>query len=212
MVQEFNQGRLLMYRIGNMGRFGNNAYVIADATTRDAIVVDAPEESEKILPYLKGLNVQRIAMTHRHADHWAGLDTVLREVDCPICCHAEDVTGRAVQSTLSDGELIQLGAINVQVLFTPGHTPGSICFVAGSRLISGDTLFLGGPGRTSKPEDLKQELESIRSKLFVLPDATVVHPGHGEDTTIGDAKREYAVFASREHPADLHGDVTWLNS
>ena len=212
MFQEFTEGRLVLFRIGSLGRYGNNAYVIADAMTKDAVIVDAPEESEKVLPYLKGLRVQRIAMTHRHADHWAGLDVVLSEANCPVCCHAEDVTDRTVQSTLSDGEVIQLGGVNVRVLFTPGHTPGSICFVAGSRLISGDTLFQGGPGRTGRAEDLATELESIRSKLFALPDATVVHPGHGDDTTIGDARREYAIFASREHPADLHGDVTWLGS
>jgi glyoxylase-like metal-dependent hydrolase (beta-lactamase superfamily II) len=102
----------------------------------------------------------------------------------------------------------------VRVIHTPGHTPGSICLLVPSRdggdiLISGDTLFPGGPGRSDSPEALRQMIASITSRLLVLPEDTAVYPGHGDNTTIADAKREYAVYASKEHPADQHGDVTW---
>ncbi|HLB28995.1 MAG TPA: MBL fold metallo-hydrolase, partial [Dehalococcoidia bacterium] len=92
---------------------------------------------------------------------------------------------------------------------TPGHTPGSLCFSYGRHLIAGDTLFPGGPGHSDSPQDLRQEIDSIVSKLYVLPDNTIVCPGHGPNTTIGRSRAEYAVFASRPHPPDLCGDVLW---
>jgi glyoxylase-like metal-dependent hydrolase (beta-lactamase superfamily II) len=158
------------------------------------------------------LNVQGIAITHRHGDHWGGLDALVEATKAPVYCHSDDVTNREVAGMLADGREIAAGSVRLRVLHTPGHTPGSICFVVGGHLLSGDTLFPGGPGRTMRPEDLKQEIESITARLFVLPEATQVHPGHGDDTTIAAAKREHAVFASKPHPAELAGDVTWLNS
>ena len=95
------------------------------------------------------------------------------------------------------------------VIHTPGHTPGSCCFLVGRHLISGDTLFPGGPGRTSGPQELQQTIASITGSLYTLPDDTIVLPGHGDDTTIGRSRQEYDVFTSRSHPADLHGDVLW---
>jgi glyoxylase-like metal-dependent hydrolase (beta-lactamase superfamily II) len=101
----------------------------------------------------------------------------------------------------------------VRVLHTPGHTPGSICLLAPASghnvLISGDTLFPGGPGRSDSNAALNEMIASIASRLLPLPENTVVMPGHGDDTTIAASKREYEVFASKEHPADLRGDVLW---
>jgi glyoxylase-like metal-dependent hydrolase (beta-lactamase superfamily II) len=210
MTQEYRDGSTLIRKFGPLGPFANNAYVIADTGTGEAIVVDAPQESEKVLPGLEGLRVLRIVVTHRHGDHWGGIDVLRGATAAPVFCHPDDATGREVAGTVAHGEVLRAGAASVTVLHTPGHTPGSICLLIGDYLISGDTLFPGGPGRTTKPEDLHQEIESIKAHLFTLPEATAVLPGHGDDTTIGDAKREYAVFASKTHPSDLCGDVTWL--
>jgi hydroxyacylglutathione hydrolase len=94
----------------------------------------------------------------------------------------------------------------------PGHTPGSTTYLHGKHAFVGDTLFPGGPGRTRTNENLQEELASITSQLYVLPDETVVWPGHGSKTTIGESKAEYAVFAAKEHAPDLAGDVNWLTS
>ena len=118
----------------------------------------------------------------------------------------------ALESDTQHGAVIPLGGSQIQVLHTPGHTPGSICLVAGRAVLTGDTLFPGGPGRSSNPEALAQELESIVTLLHTLPDDTLVLPGHGASTTIGESKAEYAVFASKEHDPDLHGDVLWAQS
>jgi len=97
-------------------------------------------------------------------------------------------------------------------LNTPGHTDGASCFLVGKHLFSGDTLFPGGPGKSRSPEAFTQLLNSITGKLLPLSDDTNVYPGHGDDTTIGEARRRYTDFNSRSHPADLSGDVDWLQS
>ena len=102
-----------------------------------------------------------------------------------------------------------MGAIKLKVLHTPGHTPGSVCFLAGKYLIAGDTLFPGGPGRTQSPDDFRQIINSVTQKLFELPDSTQVYPGHGEATTIKRAKQEYAVFSVQPQDPNLCGDVVW---
>jgi glyoxylase-like metal-dependent hydrolase (beta-lactamase superfamily II) len=113
---------------------------------------------------------------------------------------------------LSDGAEVRVGRATMRVIHTPGHTPGSLCLLVGGALITGDTLFPGGPGHSGSPEALREEIDSITSKLYTLPDDTMVLPGHGGATTIGASKAEYAQFASRPHPDDLHGDVLWAES
>jgi glyoxylase-like metal-dependent hydrolase (beta-lactamase superfamily II) len=105
-----------------------------------------------------------------------------------------------------------VGKIKLQVLHTPGHTPGSVCFKVSKYLISGDTIFPGGPGKSGSPDNLKQIIKSITDKIMVLPDDTAIYPGHGEATTLNKEKQEFAVFSSRPHDPNLCGDVLWLSS
>ena len=107
---------------------------------------------------------------------------------------------------------MNVGGLTFAVVSIPGHTPASTAFVHGSHAFAGDTLFPGGPGHSRSNELLQQEIGSITSRLYALPDETTVWPGHGDNTTIGASKAEYAVFASRDHAPDLHGDVLWLES
>ncbi len=205
---------LQVIKVGPLGPFNNNAYLVVDPATNESIIVDAPPEGEKLLEAAQGTRVSRILMTHGHRDHWGTIDLLKSATGAPVYCHEADRQPRAdkVDATLADGEEVPLGGGRLRVIHTPGHTPGSICLLTGRFLIAGDTLFPSGPGHSSKPEDLQQEIQSILQRLHVLPDETVVYPGHGDDTTIGQSKQEYAVFASREHPADLSGDVLWLEA
>ena len=210
-MEEYNEGLLRLVKDGPMGAFGNNAYLVQNRETGETLFVDAPDGAERLLVALAGGEVTQIAVTHSHPDHWQSIDAVKAATGAPVACHEADRAAyrEVVDATLDDGDEIALGDLRVRVIHTPGHTPGSICLLAGTRLITGDALFPGGPGRTNNPADLRQSIESITTRLFTLPDETVVHPGHGDDGLIGDSKREYAVFASKEHPADLCGDVTW---
>jgi glyoxylase-like metal-dependent hydrolase (beta-lactamase superfamily II) len=94
-------------------------------------------------------------------------------------------------------------------LHTPGHTPGSVCFLTGKFLIAGDTLFPGGPGHTRSPEDFRQILDSIIHKLLPLPDDTLIYPGHGEATILQKEKQAVLGFSARPHKRGLCGDVLW---
>jgi glyoxylase-like metal-dependent hydrolase (beta-lactamase superfamily II) len=205
------EGNLRLVKEGPLGSFANNAYLLQDKASGDTLVIDAPQDGTRVLDALDGGRVSAIVVTHRHADHWASIDAVKDATHARVLCHDADREPYAakVDGTIADGEELSLGALRVRVIHTPGHTPGSICLLVGSQLITGDALFPGGPGRTATPADLRQAIHSITSRLFELPDDTRVHPGHGDGTTLGASKREYAVFASREHPADLCGDVTW---
>jgi glyoxylase-like metal-dependent hydrolase (beta-lactamase superfamily II) len=102
-----------------------------------------------------------------------------------------------------------LDKIKIEVIHTPGHTPGSVCFRIEDYLISGDTIFPGGPGRTETPEDFQQILKSLREKIFLLPDKTKIYPGHGTDTVLKREKAAYTGFLRRPHDAELCGDVVW---
>jgi glyoxylase-like metal-dependent hydrolase (beta-lactamase superfamily II) len=213
-VTSLRDGRLQLIKIGPLGFNSNNVYIIADTTTNDAIIVDAPEGSEEVVAEAKPFNVNQIIVTHRHRDHWAGIDALKAGIDVPVLCHEEDREPYAqyVNGTLAQGDEVTVGGITLKIIHTPGHTPGCICLHLGEHLIAGDTLFPGGPGRTRTPEDLQQEIDSIVNSLYVLPESTHVYPGHGANTTIAASKAEYAVFQAKQHAADLCGDVSWLNS
>ena len=196
-----------------MGDIGNNGYLLVCPVTNESIIIDTPFEPEKLLAVVKDTTVKAILITHNHYDHIDGLETIRAATGAPVGAHsagAEELPG-GLDLNISDGDTVTAGTVTVTVLHTPGHTPGAICYLTGRHLFTGDTLFPGGPGATRTPEALQQSIRSITSKLLVLPEDTVVYPGHGDDTTIGKAHEEYKVFASRSHPPDLCGDVEWLS-
>lgn len=205
-------------KIGPLGPYDNNAYIIVDAETKQSIFVDAPTGSERALDAARDTKVQRVVVTHRHGDHWANIDLVKEKLGVAVMCHEADrapYKGK-VDGAVADGDALSIGRTLVRVIHTPGHTPGSVCLLVESAdppvLISGDTLFPGGPGRSDSAAALQEMIGSIKTRLLTLDDGTAVFPGHGANTTIGDSRREVAAFDAREHPADLHGDVTWEGS
>jgi glyoxylase-like metal-dependent hydrolase (beta-lactamase superfamily II) len=144
-------------------------------------------------------------------DHTGALAQLKSALNVPLAAHAAD-GGRmpvAPDTLLVDGEAITFGNLRLDVLHTPGHTPGSLCFYTEGYLISGDTLFPDGPGKTGSPADFKQIVESLKSKIFVLPDDTQVFPGHGDHTVLGREKQAFETFAARPHDPNLCGDVLW---
>ena len=198
----------------NMGRFMNNGYIVSCPETKEGILIDTPEEAELLLNEVGDVNIKAILITHNHQDHLLGFDEITGSVDAPVGITTADKgpLPKAPEMELTDGQVIPFGNRELRVLVTPGHTDGASCFLVGNHLFSGDTLFPGGPGKSRSPEALATILESIRSKLLTLPDDTQVYPGHGDDTTIAEARRRHAVYASKTHPADQFGDVDWLES
>ena len=214
MPRVYEDAHVAIDMLGPLGSYENNAYIVRPHNGGPVIVVDTPEASEAVVLALGDAEVSHILMTHSHFDHWAGFDVLRAHTSAPVYASGEETNlepSRQVEP-LDAGAEVPVGATVLRVIHTPGHTPGSICLLVGGALITGDTLFPGGPGRSSSPEALQQEIESITSKLYPLSDATLVLPGHGATTTIGVSKEEYAVYASKEHDASLHGDVLWMES
>jgi len=197
-----------------LGPWGTNAYIVVCQATDESLLVDAPGEADNILKQLAGTKPKYIVLTHNHIDHIGALSEIKSKLKIPLALHPADASSPALKPDieLKDGGTIKVGRLNIKVLHTPGHTPGSLCFLQGRYLISGDTIFPGGPGKTGTPADFKQIVRSVERKLFVLPDNTQVYPGHGEPTVLGKEKKEFAVFATKPHHPGLCGDVLWLSS
>jgi len=197
-----------------LGAFGTNAYILTCRQTGDSVVVDAPAEAGKIAERLKGTNPRYILLTHSHMDHIGALSELRAKLKIPLAAHASGAgpLSSPPEIQLNDGDIISFGNIKLEVLHTPGHTRDSLCFKTGKYLISGDTIFPGGPGKTRSPADFEQIIKSITSKIFTLDDDTQVYPGHGDPTVLKKEKDEFAVFSSRPHNPNLCGDVLWLSS
>ena len=181
----------------------NNVWVVGDDA--ECVVIDAPHDVAGILAVVGERTVKAIVCTHAHDDH-VRVAPALRETvnggsGAPILLHPDDrplwelthggpddPTGNLWDADLADGQTLTVAGTPLQVLHTPGHAPGAVCLYAPELgcVFTGDTLFHGGPGATGRSYSDRPTLEaSIRAKLFALPDDTVVHTGHGEDTTIG---------------------------
>jgi hydroxyacylglutathione hydrolase len=197
-----------------LGPFGTNSYIMICLKTGNSVVFDAPGDAPKILGQLKQTNPKYILMTHSHMDHTGALAQLKSALNVPIAAHAADATRlpMAPDKLLADGEAIAFGNIHLSVIHTPGHTPGSLCFYTEGYLISGDTLFPDGPGKTGSPADFRQIVESLKRKIFILPDDTRVFPGHGDHTVLGKEKQAFAAFAAQPHDPNLCGDVLWSKS
>jgi len=171
----------------------NNVWVVGDDT--DCVVIDAPHDVEAILGVVGDRKVRAILCTHAHDDHVRVAPALRERVVAPILLHPADGplwelthTAYLWDIDLGDGQRIEVAGTTLVALHTPGHAPGAVCFHAPDLgcVFTGDTLFQGGPGATGRSfSDADQIVESIRSRLFTLPDDTVVHTGHGDDTTIG---------------------------
>ena len=210
----YGDGRYLVEIVPNIGQYGNNAYILSGPSRGMVTLVDAPGGAEAILEAVGRRKIERIVVTHSHFDHWLGFDVLRAATDAPVYAGAEESEldeSRRIRE-LAHGDTLNIGGATARVLHTPGHTPGSICLHFGGAVLTGDTLFPGGPGRTRDHAALQQEIESIKTQLLQLQPDTLVLPGHGGTTTIQKSAEEYAIFAGKPHPADLAGDVLWLES
>ena len=182
----------------------NNVWLYGDED--EVIVIDAAHDAQAIAAAVGGRPVKAIVCTHAHNDHVNVALELAAELDAPVLLHPDDrmlwdaVHDRAPDGDLTDGEVLTVAGATLTVVHTPGHSPGGVCLVGDGVVFSGDTLFHGGPGATGRSySDFPTILKSIRTKLLSLPEDTVVHTGHGEDTTIGAEASSYQEWVDRGH-------------
>ncbi|GHO86534.1 MBL fold metallo-hydrolase [Dictyobacter formicarum] len=203
-----------------VGMFEENCYLYACPETREAVIIDPGDEPEKILDAIQELKLipRYIINTHGHVDHICAIDAVSAVYPVPLAIHPADVplytdeqTAREYGLTvplvkrkpdilLQEGDTISFGNITLEVIHTPGHTPGGICLISQPYCVfSGDTLFYRSIGRTDFPGGSYEQIEqSIRNKLYTLEDELVVFPGHGQPTTIIEEKYENPFVTAEE--------------
>ena len=178
----------------------NNVWVVGDQ--RECVVIDAPHDVDAILDAVGERQVKAILCTHAHDDHVRVAPRLREQTRSPIFLHPDDRPvwalthpGELWDVDLADGQVIEVGGVRLETIHTPGHAPGAVCFYAEALgcVFTGDTLFNGGPGATGRSfSDHDTIVASIKERLFTLPDDTVVHTGHGDDTTIGTEKAALA--------------------
>ena len=213
LITTFEDGDVRVVKIGPMGPYNNNAYIVRDLARGESLLVDMPLETSPLLDAIAADgNVRTVVATHWHPDHWASYEPVRTAIGAPVLVGDREINldESRVDRRLADGEEVLVGSVRCTVLHTPGHTPGSICLRIGRALISGDTLFDGGPGKTFAAGDLETIIASITARLLPLPDDTVVMPGHGANTSIGESRRQHAEYVKHPHRAGHYGDVEWL--
>lgn len=163
-----------------------NAYIVSCATTKEAVVIDPGLPADKVAEQLRGLTLRWIIATHCHPGHVAGKDEVKELAGGQTALHAADAKQflRSADRYLIDGDELEFGEFKISVMHTPGHTPGSVCYVVANHAFVGDTILAGGIGKQTPETDLRRQMMSIGTKLLKLPLTTALYPGHGPATSL----------------------------
>lgn len=203
----------LELRTEAVGPWPVNTYVLVCPTTRRSVLIDPGADPETLLKMLDGTEPLGILLTHTHPDHFGALEEMRASLNAPVMAHAGphfEGVGLDVDRTLADGDLVQVGEHTLRVYHTPGHISDMLCFAlrGNHRIIVGDTIFEGGPGKTWAAEEFQTSLQTLREVVLAWPDETVCYPGHGPHFRLGDRRADIEAFLNKDH-GDFFGDATW---
>lgn len=193
----------------SVGPLDNNAYLVTCSATGETLLIDAANDADALLGLIRRYapKIALIVTSHQHFDHWQALEAVAEATGAPTAAHEIDAGALPVKPDrlLAGGDTVQIGELTFDVIHLRGHTPGSVALAFDgeatggvTQLFTGDCLFPGGPGRTTRPEDFDSLMTDLESKVFSrYDDETVVYPGHGDDTKLGNERPHLAEWRAR---------------
>jgi glyoxylase-like metal-dependent hydrolase (beta-lactamase superfamily II) len=205
---------LLQLETRAVGPWPMNTYALICPHTNQSVLIDPGADSDVLREMLGSSQPVAILLTHTHPDHIGALDEMRQKLNVPVMGNdgPHEPLGKDVglDQVLRDGDTFTVGMHTLRVYYTPGHIGDQICFALQDdhRVIVGDTIFDGGPGRTWSSAGFQQTLQTLRSVVLAWPDETVCFPGHGPSFRLGERRADVERFLQKDH-GDFHGDATW---
>jgi hydroxyacylglutathione hydrolase len=196
-----------------VGPWPMNTYALVCPITAESVLIDPGADPEKLQTMLGNSKPVAILLTHTHPDHIGAIAEMRQRLNVPLLAHAGphfDGLELNVDRHLATGDSVRLGQFQLSVLYTPGHIDDQICFLLDedNRIIVGDTIFEGGPGKTWSPSGFETTIETLRDVVLSWPDETICYPGHGPSFQLGQQRAAIEAFVDKEHGA-FFGDATW---
>ena len=196
----------------NVGPWPMNSYLVVDADTHVSAIIDPGADPTAILASAVETRIEAILITHGHPDHVSALAEVKAVAQAPVYLNPLEAQefNLDYDHPLEDGQVISIGNSKLTAIHTPGHTPGMISIdLMDGRILVGDTIFVGGPGKTWSAEDFAATMRTMQEIVFAWSDKTHFYPGHGPSGSIGQERPAFEAFVQRGWSPDLYGDVTW---
>jgi hydroxyacylglutathione hydrolase len=201
----------LELRQRQVGPWPMNTYALICPETKASVLFDPGADPYLLMEMLEGSKPVAILLTHTHGDHIGALADMRQRLGVPLMAHP-NAQGRNIVADrwLTDGDRVPVGGHSLRVYYAPGHIDDQICFAleGDHRVIVGDTIFAGGPGRTSSPANFQTTLQTLRTVVLPWPDETVCYPGHGPSFRLGEIRPAVERFLQKDH-GEFHGDAEW---
>lgn len=200
----------LELRTRKVGPWPMNTYALVCPHTNESILFDPGADPDTLEDMLNSTTPVAILLTHTHPDHVGALTEMLERLDVPLYAHENaQAKGYDAERSLKDGDSVELGKHTLNVYYAPGHIDDQICLaLEDNRVIVGDTIFAGGPGKTWTSEGFKQSFETLRNVVLPWPDDTICYPGHGDSFRLGDKRPLIESFLAKDH-GNFFGNAKW---